>query len=389
MSQPCRPLKDVLAEIVDPRQARGKRHSLVALLSLVCAATLCGYRSDSAMAEWGHNYGHTLLAALGFTHPTPPCAATLHRVLRSLDRPAVEARLGAWAQEALAATRPEPAAEATRAPAPEAVGLDGKTLRGSRKQGAPGTHLLSVLSHRLGLTLAQDAVDDKTNEIGAVQAVLANLLLAGRVVTVDALLTQRAVAQTIVARGGDYVMVAKDNQLRLRQDIAGLLTTPSTRPARLAAPWRRAQRVDKGHGRLERRRLVARALFPGDCDWPGAQQVFRIERQRVRLRTGETQTEVTYGVTSLSAAAADPARLLQFLREHWHIENKSHWVRDVTFDEDRSQVRSGALPQVLAAVRNTAIGLLRSTGQTTIAAACRRNAAQPWQALALLGIQRE
>jgi hypothetical protein len=208
---------------------------------------------------------------------------------------------------------------------------------------------------------------------------------------VDALLTQRSVAQTIVDRGGDYVMVAKDNHLRLRQDSAGLLATPAGLPAHLAAPLRRAQTVDKGHGRkghgrLERRRLVARALFPGDCDWPGAQQVFCIERQRLRLISGAVQTEATYGLTSLGADVADPTRLLRLLRGHWHSENKSHWVRDVTFDEDRSQVRSGALPQVLAAFRNAAIGLLRGAGETNIAAACRRTAAQPWHALALLGI---
>src|SRR5947209_2500995 len=104
MSQRCRPLKDVVAEIADPRAARGKRHSLGAILALVFVATLCGYRSYSAMAEWGRNYGAGLLAALGFTYPTPPCAATLHRVLRRLDQQAVEAALGGWAVEVLAAT---------------------------------------------------------------------------------------------------------------------------------------------------------------------------------------------------------------------------------------------------------------------------------------------
>jgi predicted transposase YbfD/YdcC len=378
MGQPCRPLKDVLAEIADPRQARGKRHSLVALLALVCVATLCGYRSYSAMAEWGRHYGWEVMRALGFTHPTPPCAATLHRVLRRLDRQAVEAALGRWAEEVLAALPPTP-------PQEEALALDGKTLRGSRKQGAPGTHLLSALAHRLGLTVAQEAVDDKTNEIGAVQSVWDKLILDGRVVTVDALLTQRAVAQAIVERGGDYVLGAKDNQAHLRQDLAGLLATPP----HLAAPLRSAQTVDKGHGRLERRRLSARALLPGDCDWPGAQQVFRLERRVIRLKTGEVHTEVLEGLTSRAAAVADPQQVLGFLRNYWRIENQSHWVRDVTFDEDRSQVRCGAIPEVMAAFRTTAIGLLRVAGETNIAAPCRRCAAQPWRALALIGIVRE
>ena len=376
MSQPGRPLIDVLAEIPDPRQARGKRYPLVAVLALACAAMLCGYRSYSAIAEWGRNYGAALLQALGFPRATAPCAATLSLLFRRLDCARLEAALGQWAEAALAAAPPAPDAG-------EGLSLDGKTLRGSRKQGAPGAHLLSALSQRLGLTLAQTAVDEKTNEISAVQTVLEHVLLAGRVVTLDALLTQRAVAQAIVDRSGDYVMVAKDNQPHLRQDIAGLLATP----AHLAAPLRRAQTVDKGHGRIERRRLTARALLPGDCDWPGAQQVFRLERRVIRTKTGEIHTEVLEGLTSRPAEAADPQQVLGFLRDYWHIENKSHWVRDVTFDEDRSQVRTGAIPQVMAALRNTTIGLLRCAGATNIAAACRYYAAQPWATLTLLGIE--
>ncbi len=107
------------------------------------------------------------------------------------------------------------------------------------------------------------------------------------------------------------------------------------------------------------------------------------------LRTGEVREEVVYGVTSLAPDRADAARLLRAVREHWTIENRAHWVRDVTFDEDRSQVRVGSLPQVMAALRNTTIGLLRAAGHDKIAATCRRLAAQPWDALALLGLPRE
>lgn len=369
MNQRCRPLVDVVAQITDPRGQRGKRHSLVALLSLVCAATLCGYRSYSAMAEWGRHYGGTLREAVGLR--SLPCAATLHRLLRRLDAQQGEEVIGGWAQEVLAATSPV---------AREGVALDGKALRGSHKQGASSAHLLSALSHRLGLTLAQYAVADKTNEITAVGHVLNGLLLHGRVFTMDALLTQRAVAQTIVEGAGAYVMVAKGNRPRLCADIAAVFATP----APLAAPVRTAQTVNTGHGRVERRRLLLRALLPGDCDWPGAAQVFRIERRVISQRTGEVPTEVTDGITSLTTA--EPAHLLALLRGHWHIENKSHYVRDVTFGEDHSQVRCGAIPQVLATFRNLAIGLLRATGEPNIAAACRRCAAQPAYALALLGI---
>lgn len=187
-----------------------------------------------------------------------------------------------------------------------------------------------------------------------------------------------------MAGQGDYVMVAKENQPHVCQGIAGLLATPPHVPG--ATPLRAAQTVDRGHGRLERRRLVARALVPGDSDWPGARQIFRIERRRLTQKTGEIETEVTYGITSLATDAASPRQVLTLLRGHWHIENKAHWVRDVTFDEDRSQVRTGAIPQVMAALRATAIGLLRATGATNIAAATRYYAARPSEALTLLGI---
>jgi predicted transposase YbfD/YdcC len=373
IAQP-QPLIEIFAEIPDFRCERGKRHPLPAILSLACCAMLCGYRSYSAIAEWGHNYGARLAQALGFTHHTP-CAATLHTVFRHVDRDAIEAKLGAWAESLLGCTpRPPALAQA-------AIALDGKTLRGSRKQGAPGVHLLSALSHHLGLTLAQQAVDTKTNEITAVETVWRQLVLPERVLTMDALLTQRQVAQTIVDAGGDYVMVVKDNQPRLRADIELVFTLPPVGDRQDTA-----RTVDIGHGRIEQRNITTSEALVGYSDWPGLAQVFEIGRHVITQKTGEEQVEVVYGVTSLRPERVTPGQLLAFVRGHWHIENKSHWVRDVTFDEDRSQVRCGNIPQVMAALRNTAIGLLRWAGHTNIAAACRRLAAQPTQALALIGI---
>lgn len=370
----CRPLMEVLAEIPDSRKARGKRHPLSAILALVCVAVLCGYRSYSAVAQWARIYPADLVRALGFTHPTPPCAATLCTVLRHLDRAQVEAKLGAWAEAVLASLPAAPAEE-------EAVALDGKTVRGSRRQGALHVHLLSALSHRLGLTLGQQAVDDKTNEIAVAVPLLRSLVLEGRVFTMDALLTQRSVARTIVAGGGDYVMLVKEHQPQLFQDVHLVFSDP---PA--GDDPTTAQTVDRGHGRIERRHVTASSALVGYSDWPGLGQAFALERTTVIQKTGEVRTETVYGVTSLDRARADADRLLRLTRHHWRIENRSHWVRDVTFDEDRSQVRCGSTPEVMAAVRNTAIGLLRVLGATNIAAACRRLAAQPSAALALVGI---
>ena len=147
--------------------------------------------------------------------------------------------------------------------------------------------------------------------------------------------------------------------------------------------------MDIGHGRIETRNLTTSEALVGYRDWPGMAQVFELGRHVITKKTGKERIEVVYGVTSLRPEYADPGRLLELVRSHWRIENQSHWVRDVTFDEDRSQVRSGSIPQFMAALRNTAIGLLRWAGHTNIAAACRRMAAQPAQALALIGIEVE
>jgi predicted transposase YbfD/YdcC len=370
----ARPLIEVLAEIPDFRSPHGKRHPLGAILALACSAMLCGYRSYTAIAEWGRHYGAHLVQALGFTHRAP-CAATLHTVLRRVDREALEAQLGAWAEALLGEASAPGEGE-------DAIAIDGKTLRGSQKQGAPGAHLLSALAHRVGLTLAQQAVDDKTNEIPVALDLLQHIVLKGRIVTMDALLTQRHLAQHIVAARGDYVMVVKENQPQLLDDIQTVFALAPIAGERRTV----AATVDLGHGRIEQRCLQTSNILAGYSDWPGLAQVFRLERHVIRKKTGEVRTEVVTGVTSLEPERADAARLLALVRGHWSIENRSHWVRDVTFDEDRSQVRCGNIPQVMAALRNTVVGLIRWAGHTNIAAACRRFAAQPQAALRLIGI---
>ena len=341
----------------------------------MCVAMVCGYRSYSAMADWGRWYGQQLARALGFTRDTTPCAATLYHVLRQLDRSLGEATLGAWAESVLTALPPA-------LDEPDGMAIDGKTLRGSRKPGAPAAHLLSVLSHRLGLTLWQQAVADKTHEIPVLEEVLRELVVAGRVVTVDALLTQRALAEHIVEGGGDYVMRVKGNPPQLQQDIQLVFQDPTV----LAETMTASETVDSAHGRIEQRRLTASTALVGYSDWPGLAQVFQVERSVTLKKRGAQRHAVVYGVTSLGPERAGPERVLGLVRQHWQIENKVHWVRAVTFDEDRSQVRCGSIPQVMAAFRNRVLGLMRWAGETNIAAACRRFAAQPWAALALIGI---
>lgn len=140
--------------------------------------------------------------------------------------------------------------------------------------------------------------------------------------------------------------------------------------------------MDKGHGRIERRTIRTTTALKGYSDWPGLEQAFVLQRERTVA--GKTTTETAYGITSLPRSKADAKTLLMLTREHWGIENRLHWIRDMTFGEDACRVRKGSAPRILASFRNAAISLLNAAGCTNIAARLRRHAAQPVLALALI-----
>jgi predicted transposase YbfD/YdcC len=197
-------------------------------------------------------------------------------------------------------------------------------------------------------------------------------------------------------------MLVKDNQPTLRQDIERLLERATAGAASAGLTRQRvrvlgddtalprvrcAQTWNLGHGRIEWRQLQALSVPAwGDWQaWPECAQVFAVRRQSTFKKSGHKRGETVYGITNLGVGHASAEQLLALCRGHWGIENRSHWVRDVTFDEDRSTVRCGSVPQIMAALRNTVIGLMRLAGHTNIAAACRRHAARPHEVLTLLG----
>jgi len=264
---------------------------------------------------------------------------------------------------------------------------EGKTVRGSKKHGAPGTHLLSAVSDGLGLTLYECAVDDKTNEITALYDVLEGLVVRGHSITGTVMPCGRNAPwlKRSVSGAGRTCWWRKTPSascLRpLRRSWHRRLTSPH-----LAAPVRTASTAASTCGYQDRRRIQLRALLPGECEWPYAQQAFRLVRRSVHKATGEIHTETVVGMSSLAPEQAHASEVRSLVRDQWVIENRSHWVRAVPFDEDRSQLRPGAIPQTRAALRNAALGALQAAGSTAITASCRRFAAQPTAALALLAV---
>jgi predicted transposase YbfD/YdcC len=266
--------------------------------------------------------------------------------------------------------------------------LDGKTVCGASAYGT-SHHLVSLVRHESGVVLVQGETQVKMGEREVAQALLTPTRLAGTVTTLDALHTQRKQARQILAGGGHYLMVVKRNQRTLYEDIDLLFSLlPPATPADAAdaAEWgyEKTQTVDKAHGRLEVRTLERISGLNDYLDWPGVAQVLRRTCQRTELRTGKTTLQVRYGITSLATAQVSPAQMEVCWRRHWTIENRLHYVRDVSLGEDAGQMRTGHAPQALAALRNAVIALLRIEGWPCLPTAFRHFAAHPQSALQLM-----
>ena len=376
-------LRDAFAQIPDPRRRASVTYPLAALLGLAVTALLANQQGVLAMAEWAARQGAAVLGPLGFTPGHTPCQSTLHRLFAKLDG----ARLSAALQAAFA-----PAAAADPAiRGGQGIAIDGKAQRGrlAFQPGGSPVHALTAFCHDRCLVLAQEPLEPAQSpaekseaELTVAPALLARLDWHGRVLTGDALFCQRAICQQVCAAGGDYLLQVKANQPTLSDDLCGLFDPP---PGPLPLPLqdrREARTIDKGHGRLEVRQLTASTDLTGFSDWPHLAQAIRIERRW--WEHGAGKQEIHYAITSLPPRAADAARLLDLNRGHWSIENRLHYVKDVTFGEDRSLVHHGYGPTILAMLRDSALSLLRLAGCRTIASRLRAQADNPAAAVSLL-----
>ena len=362
-------LRSYLAAVPDPRARRGIRHPWTALLTAAAAAVLAGAASITAIGEWVADAPQRVLALLGFRPDPltglirPPHATTIRLVLATADGDALDRAIGDFLQE-------------RKAPAQgrKVIAVDGKTLRGSRTARRTATALIAAMTHS-GQVLAQRQIDSKSNEIPAFAPLLDGIDLNDAVITADALHTQHDHASYLHERWAHYLAVVKRNHPELHERVRRL-------------PWRdiRLDHIERtrAHHRDEIRRLKTAAF--AHINYPHARQAIQVVRWRRDMGTGKLTIERIYLVTSLPPGAADGSELAAWIRGHWRIENQLHHVRDRTFHEDASHIRTRHLPRVMAGLRNLAIGVHRQNGHTNIAAALRHTARNHLRPLTALGL---
>lgn len=377
-----RRLLEALAQVPDPRAQRGVRYPFVAILVVAVGAMVGGARSFAAIGEWVADLPADVRAGLGLVGRIPG-PVTIWRVLTAVDRAALEAAIGAWIRAGVeAADAVLSCSRQRRARVRRVIAVDGKAMRATC-HGQAGVHLLGAFDHVRGVVLAQVDVDAKTNEISVFSTLLDQIEdLTDVVVTVDAMHAQTAHADYLHARGAHLLVTVKGNQPTLHARLKAL-------------PWTDVPvghtATGRSHGRIEKRTLKA-VTVPAGLGFPHAAQAIQVTRtscpinkrgkdngKRRRLRR-----ETVYTIATLPAEQASPAELAAWIRGQWSIENRLHWVRDVTFGEDLHQARTGSGPQVMAALRNLVVSLLRLAGHTNIAQALRQHARHPDQAIALV-----
>jgi predicted transposase YbfD/YdcC len=348
-----------LAAVEDPRDPRGRRYPLVAILAAAVCAVIAGACTFAAVTDWVRFQDRTVWARLGFDGRVP-AATTVWRLLIRIDAAVLSQVLARWLR--FRATPAQAGGHWWR----RVIAVDGKVERGARLPDGRQVHLLSAYDTSTGIVLAQVQIAAKSNEIPAftpllrlVKDVLGSL--EGVLVVADALHAQVGHADLLAEHGGHLMVTAKANQPTLFAQLKAL-------------PWAQipvgAQTRETGHGRKETRTVKALTVTtPGGLGFPKAAQAVRITR--TRTIKGKTSRETAYLTISLPAGQARPVDLGAWARAEWQIENRVHYVRDVTLREDEHQARTGNGPAVFATLRNTSIGYHRVNGATNIAEATR------------------
>lgn len=343
-----------LKKLRDTRRRRGRRYVFVEVILMGLMGMVCGCNDAEELADWAELHSEWLALWFDLEHGTPSQDTFLR--LFELANPKV---LGEATRRWLTSLRPRLAKH---------IAIDGKTLRGTRKtrQQKPAVHLVNAWLREAGLVLGQVKTHTKSNEITAIPALLKVLDIEGCILTIDAAGCQRKIAAQIIAQRGHYVLAVKENQPTLLHDIERLFVEAKDNRRRsldeIPRPKLASVRdVDSGHGRIEERTAsLCRDLswLTTTADWKNLVAVGMVQAKRTNEVTDKKQSETRYYIASDPGMTAED--LLEITRRHWSVENELHWVLDVEFEEDRSQIRSRRAAENFGALRRMALSLLKA-----------------------------
>ena len=429
---PLTALYEGLQQVKDGRKKRGCRYSLALILTLLLLARLAGETEIRAAAQWIRLRKGWIIEQFHLTRASVPCQGTYLYALERIDAQelleVVAGCLTRWEAGERCENEASRLNDLGGKQDKQHVAVDGKTMRGTlghESAEQPSVHVLSVYEVRTGLVLAQRSVVEKENEISAVKDLLTPVYVKDRVWTADAMHTQKTACQRIDQLGGKFLFFFKDNHPTAHEDLALFFQDPDADQS----AWGFFSQTDKGHGRLTTR-TVRTTTEMNDWfanEWTGIAQSFQVIRtvkgkrrkvieqaqeqtpsgeqatqgcQQAKVKhtpkakatrkarqvifVEETSQQVVYGFSNLTPSQASPQAIATFLRNHWAIENRLHWRRDVTLHEDHSQVRSAGKPQALAALNNIVLSLMDWLGVPNVPDQMRTFAAFPRLALDLL-----
>ena len=373
-------------QVRDGRKRKGKRYPLPLLLTVLMLGKLAGETSVNGIVDWVKERQAWLRCQLNWPKRFPT-NSTYSEALARCDAEQIVTVVAGVLLKARAVeqcgTEPSRLQAQKQEETLTHVAMDGKTLRGTLRHesaGQPSVHLLSLYECHSGIVLTQRAVRCKENEISAAAALVHPALVKGRIISTDAMHTQKKWCACVHGYGGYYLTIVKKNQPQMYQDLVDFFDDPDAEQEE----WQYSKQVQKGHGRLEIRELWASTQMNDwfETEWAGLAQVFRLHRN---VQDGEKAREETvYGVSNLPRKKANASRLLALQQAHWRIENRLHYRRDVTLGEDACQVRITGAPQALAALNGGVLALMDWLQVSNVASQMRHFCAHPENALQLL-----